>query len=294
MTEGMQRHEAISTNQRVKLLWRISGILAIFLGFVQLVAIALETGLFYGLTLPILLIQSIVAIAGGVLAILQIKYVAPWLILASALLYWVFKSLNLIDDFWSPLDTFTQLSRLTEFFGFGRGWLIYLKGLVPWLLIVSAIIAIIAFFMSQSESKRDKHATINAGGNMSSNNESVVAGWYADPNGLPTERYWDGSTWTDQTRPPSAPAFPLPTRGQTTTMKPRNGMGSAALTLGILGLFLGWLFSLLAIIFGGVGVGRANRGEATNRGAALWGLWLGVIGLVLWVIIVVAIFGSSV
>ena len=77
-------------------------------------------------------------------------------------------------------------------------------------------------------------------------------------------------------------------------MKPRNGMGSAALTLGILGLFLGWLFSLLAIIFGGVGVGRANRGEATNRGAALWGLWLGVIGLVLWVIIVVAIFGSSV
>lgn len=26
-------------------------------------------------------------------------------------------------------------------------------------------------------------------------------GWYADPNGLPTLRWWDGHTWTDQLAP---------------------------------------------------------------------------------------------
>jgi len=128
---------------------------------------------------------------------------------------------------------------------------------------------------------------------MSSDKGAVSAGWYADPSGQPAERYWDGSIWTDQTRPRAAPAFSPPMGGPAVATRPRNGMGSASLTLGILGLFLGWLFSLLAIIFGGVGLGRANRGEATNRGAALWGLWLGVIGLALWVIILIVIFGSS-
>lgn len=33
---------------------------------------------------------------------------------------------------------------------------------------------------------------------------SVAEGWYADPNGLPSERYWDGQDWTDRTRPITA------------------------------------------------------------------------------------------
>lgn len=70
----------------------------------------------------------------------------------------------------------------------------------------------------------------------------------------------------------------------------RNGMGTAALVMGILGLFLGWLFSLLAIIFGSVGIGRANRGEATNKGSATAGLWLGIIGFVGWIIVAGIIF----
>jgi hypothetical protein len=28
-------------------------------------------------------------------------------------------------------------------------------------------------------------------------------GWYADPSGQPGHRYWDGSTWTHWTNPPS-------------------------------------------------------------------------------------------
>jgi hypothetical protein len=29
----------------------------------------------------------------------------------------------------------------------------------------------------------------------------VPAGWYADPDGRPVQRYWDGNAWTDQTVP---------------------------------------------------------------------------------------------
>lgn len=42
-------------------------------------------------------------------------------------------------------------------------------------------------------------------------------GWLPDPSGAPVERYWDGATWTDSTRPatrtpspPGVPAAPIP------------------------------------------------------------------------------------
>jgi uncharacterized membrane protein len=67
---------------------------------------------------------------------------------------------------------------------------------------------------------------------------------------------------------------------------PQNGMGTAALVMGILGLFLGWIFSLLAIIFGSIGVSKVDRGEADNGPSAQWGRALGWVGLILWVIII--------
>jgi len=30
---------------------------------------------------------------------------------------------------------------------------------------------------------------------------NLASGWYPDPDGKPSERYWDGSNWTEQTRP---------------------------------------------------------------------------------------------
>lgn len=41
----------------------------------------------------------------------------------------------------------------------------------------------------------------------------------------------------------------------------------------------GPLFSLLAVIFGGMGLSRVRRGLATRKGAATAGLTLGIIGL---------------
>lgn len=70
-------------------------------------------------------------------------------------------------------------------------------------------------------------------------------------------------------------------------------MGTAALVMGILGLFLGWLFSLLAVIFGSIGIGRAERGEASNESTARWGAGLGWVGLGLWTIVVILIVVNS-
>jgi hypothetical protein len=74
-----------------------------------------------------------------------------------------------------------------------------------------------------------------------------------------------------------------------------NGLAVASLVLGILGVVLFWtvwggvILGVLAIVFGAVGRGRANRG-APNKGMATAGLVLGIVGLVgsiLFVILVV-------
>ena len=65
----------------------------------------------------------------------------------------------------------------------------------------------------------------------------------------------------------------------------RNGFGVAALVLGILAVVSCWtviggiLLGLLAIVFGVLGRGRAKRGEADNRGLAVAGAVLGLLGL---------------
>jgi hypothetical protein len=59
-------------------------------------------------------------------------------------------------------------------------------------------------------------------------------------------------------------------------------MGTAALVFGILQFFcFPLLGSILALIFGRIGMTRADQGLATNRGSAKAGFILGIIGLVL-------------
>jgi hypothetical protein len=69
---------------------------------------------------------------------------------------------------------------------------------------------------------------------------------------------------------------------------PQNGMGVAALVLGIIGIVVcPVIFSVLAIIFGSIGIQRTNQGLATNRGVAVAGLVLGIIGVILGILLVV-------
>lgn len=97
---------------------------------------------------------------------------------------------------------------------------------------------------------------------------------------------------------PSAPMppAPMPPRiAMPTASGNRNGLGIAALVLGLVGLVGGFIIpfsglgSILAIIFGAIGLKRVKRGEASNRGMALAGLWLGIAGVALSFIVVVVI-----
>lgn len=74
---------------------------------------------------------------------------------------------------------------------------------------------------------------------------------------------------------------------------PANGMGTAAMVLGILALTIGWCYGVpglvlgvLALIFGVLGRKRVARGEANNGGQALAGIIMGSIGIVIGVIFI--------
>ena len=88
--------------------------------------------------------------------------------------------------------------------------------------------------------------------------------------------------------------------GYTDTKGRRNGIGVAALVIGVVSLVLALLIiyfplagllGLIAIILGIVGMSRASRGEADNRGQAIAGLVTGLLGLLLAVFFTIGIGG---
>ena len=92
---------------------------------------------------------------------------------------------------------------------------------------------------------------------------------------------------------PYGPGWGQPGFGSPT---PNNGMGTAALVLGILAIVFCWFsiigipLGIVAIVLGGINLGRVKRGEATNRGATLAGIWTGAIGIVLAIALIVGFF----
>lgn len=103
-----------------------------------------------------------------------------------------------------------------------------------------------------------------------------------------------------QSSAPQSSAMPWPTSAQRGSGQaapaaahpagaPRNGLGTAALVLGIIGaLFslvpivgvIAWPLVIVGLVLGVLGIVGANRGRATNRGVAISGTVLCAIGLV--------------
>lgn len=100
--------------------------------------------------------------------------------------------------------------------------------------------------------------------------------------------------------PPSNPyGYPPPTPsyayGYAPGYQPDNGMGTAALVLGIIGALLfwfigvSWILAALAIIFGILGIGKANRGEADNKGMAVAGVVCGSLVAAFWMVLFIVL-----
>ncbi|MGC9379207.1 DUF4190 domain-containing protein [Streptomyces sp. MH13] len=79
-------------------------------------------------------------------------------------------------------------------------------------------------------------------------------------------------------------------------MPPQNGMGTAAMVLGILACSLFCLYGVvslvlgvLAVVFGVKGRRKAERGEADNHGQAQAGFVMGIVGIVLGIVVITLI-----
>jgi membrane-bound ClpP family serine protease len=78
----------------------------------------------------------------------------------------------------------------------------------------------------------------------------------------------------------------------------RNGIGTAALVIGVVALVLvvlllfsplGAFLGLVAVVLGIVGLVRANRGEADNRGQAVTGLVTGGLALLIGIVVTISV-----
>ena len=98
--------------------------------------------------------------------------------------------------------------------------------------------------------------------------------------------------------PPPSSAPPLLPPTIPATSQPSNGAATASMVLGILGVVflwvpvIGFVLAVLAVVFGGVGLSRANAGGG-NKGQAIAGLVLGCVGIVLPMLLFAAVFQAG-
>ncbi|WP_166804422.1 DUF4190 domain-containing protein [Cryobacterium sp. MDT1-3] len=105
---------------------------------------------------------------------------------------------------------------------------------------------------------------------------SAPAGWYPNPNNQDEELLWDGAEWSGVSREAQAKA-PV----ASTAPSVSNHLAAAAAIIGGISVVFnpGFLLSILAFIFGWVGVSRASRIGGYGRAPAWAGIVLGAVGL---------------
>jgi hypothetical protein len=83
--------------------------------------------------------------------------------------------------------------------------------------------------------------------------------------------------------PPYPPPYPYPAYATPGT----NGLAIAALVLGILWLY--WVGSILAVIFGHIALSQIRHSHQGGRGLAIAGLVLGYVGLALLLLFIIGV-----
>jgi hypothetical protein len=144
----------------------------------------------------------------------------------------------------------------------------------------------------------------------------IPAGWYADPSGDTTKlRYWDGTTWTEQTSDatasngqtpqlttapttpyaqptasPSANPYPQPVYQQAapgTPVNDQSGAATASLVCGIIGIVGALFLVIIGYVLGIIAIVMGTRGRTSSKKS------LATVGIVLGVIaVLVALAGS--
>ena len=156
--------------------------------------------------------------------------------------------------------------------------------------------------------------------------QGASAGWLPDPTGRFDHRYWDGAQWTEHVSrsgqaaidafdaspppvPPAVPAPPGPPASPGPVAYPSQpsqapvygapvqatvaGLAIASMVLGILWIY--WIGSVLAIIFGHIALSQIKKsnGWKTGRGMAIAGVTLGYVGLATFIIFVIVLATAS-
>lgn len=89
--------------------------------------------------------------------------------------------------------------------------------------------------------------------------------------------------------PPPPPTY-IQVQAPFVPTPPGNGLAITSMVLGIVGVFLFWLYSvvpILAIVFGGVAMSKAKQAGAKPSGMAIAGLVLGIVFTALFFLLVV-------
>jgi hypothetical protein len=115
--------------------------------------------------------------------------------------------------------------------------------------------------------------------------QATPPGWYLDPQDPRTQRYWDGTQWTEHRSPAAQQAGP-----------PTNGKATASLVLGI--VFACGIGSILALVFGYQAKNEieASNGTQGGEGMATAGVilgWIGVGLVIAYLLFWVVIFGGG-
>lgn len=108
-----------------------------------------------------------------------------------------------------------------------------------------------------------------------------------------TRAAYDAATYGELNRlltdlPGAVPAVPPRTDGRSSpttsgmAAKPSNDLGTGALVCGVMSVVAFFPFSILAIVLGAIGIGKANKGSGHDKSRAIAGLILGSVSLPVW------------
>ena len=122
------------------------------------------------------------------------------------------------------------------------------------------------------------------------------AGWYADPQNPGQQRYWSGTAWAAPGPPPPYapyPQYPPGVPAYVVRKSSTNGFAIASMVLGIVWIY--WIGSILALVFGYIGKGQIYRSGGTQggRGLAIAGIVLGWIGIAFLILTVLVVPGGA-